>query len=128
VADLYIVLLDRVLQDPDKVPHGREGFYFVENGEHTFYEVAKAIGEGLVAIGKSTDPEPSTLSKEEIDKYLYGYTVAFGTNSRCRSTRSRAIGWRPTKGKADFLASIKPEIEACLKGRRSEYINASAAN
>jgi hypothetical protein len=71
VAELYILLLDRVLKDPDQVPHGREGFYFAENGEHTLYEVSKAIGEGLVALGKSPDAEPSTFSKEEIDKYLF---------------------------------------------------------
>jgi len=112
VADLYILLLARVLQEPDKVPHGREGFYFAENGEHTFYEVSKAIGEGLVAIGKSPDAEPSSFSKEEIDKYFSGNTMAFGTNCRVRANRSRALGWKPTKGKADFIASIKPEIEA----------------
>ena len=71
VADLYILLLNGVLQDPDQVPHGREGFYFAENGEHTFYEIAKAIGEGLLAIGISPDAEPSSFSKEEIDKYLF---------------------------------------------------------
>jgi len=115
VAELYMLLVDRVLQDPDEVPHGREGFYFGENGEHTFYELSRAIGEGLVAIGKSSDAEPSTFSKEEIDKYLHGYIMAFGTNSRARSNRSRALGWKPTKGKADFLASIKPEIEVWSK-------------
>ena len=70
MAELYILLLDRLLQDPDQVAHGREGFYFAENGEHTLYEVSKAIGEGLVAIGKSSDAKPSSFSKEEIDKYL----------------------------------------------------------
>jgi hypothetical protein len=134
VAELYILLLDRLLQDPDEVPHGREGFYFAENGEHTLYEVSKAIGEGLVAIGKSLDAEPSSFSKEEIDKYLSVSdknskslckirltlcdredTMAYGTNSRARSNRSRALGWKPTKGKVDFIASIKLEIEALSK-------------
>ena len=75
-----MLLVDRLLQDPDDVPHGREGFYFGENGEHTFYELSRAIGEGLVAIGKSSDAEPSTFSKEEIDKYLH---VSDGLKSEC---------------------------------------------
>jgi len=28
--------------------HGREGINFGENGEHTFYDVSKAIGEALI--------------------------------------------------------------------------------
>jgi hypothetical protein len=70
VAGLYVVLLDKLLQNPDPVPHGREGFYFGENGEHSLYEVSKTIGEGLVAMGKSSDAEPTTFSKDEIDKYF----------------------------------------------------------
>jgi hypothetical protein len=34
------------------------------------YEVSKTIGEGLVAMGKSSDAEPTTFSKDEIDKYF----------------------------------------------------------
>ena len=64
-------MIDRLLVDPGQVPHGREGFYIGENGEHTMYEVAKTIGEALVAIGKSADSEPSTLNQEEINKYLH---------------------------------------------------------
>jgi len=38
-----------------------------------------------------------------------------GTNSRCKGNRSRSIGWKPKKTKADFLASIRPEVEAIVK-------------
>lgn len=69
VADLYLVLFDAIRKDPT-TGHGREGFYFGENGEHSLYEVGKAIGEALVALGKSDNPEPTTFSKEEIDKYF----------------------------------------------------------
>lgn len=69
VADLYIVLYDSIITNPATTGHGREGFYFGVNGEHTLYDVGKAIGEALVAIGKTDNPEPTTLSKEELDKY-----------------------------------------------------------
>jgi hypothetical protein len=52
VADLYVVI------------------YFAENGEHSFLDVAKAIGEALTAIGKFNNPEPAMLTKEEIGKYF----------------------------------------------------------
>jgi hypothetical protein len=69
VADLYIVLYDSIIANPSNTGHGREGFYFGVNGEHILYDLCKAIGEALVAIGKTDNPEPTTLTKEELDKY-----------------------------------------------------------
>ena len=69
VADLYVVLYDSIVTNP-ATGHGREGIYFGESGEHTLYDVGKAIGEALVAFGKSDNPEPTTFTKEEIDKYF----------------------------------------------------------
>ena len=69
MADLYIVLYNSIITNP-ATGHGREGIYFAENGEHTLYDVGKAIGEALVAVGKTDNPEPTTLTKEEIDKYF----------------------------------------------------------
>lgn len=69
VADIYILVLDAILAGKNP-GHGREGIYFGENGEHTLYEVAKAIAEALVAQGLSDSPEPTTFSKEDLDKYL----------------------------------------------------------
>lgn len=34
------------------------------------YEVGKAIGQGLVAVGMAKDPEPTTYTKEELGKYF----------------------------------------------------------
>ncbi|KAG6853603.1 hypothetical protein C0991_002927 [Blastosporella zonata] len=69
VADLYIILYDSIKTNP-ATGHGREGIYFGENGEHTLYEVGKAVSEALVEFGKSKNPEPTTFSKEDIDKYF----------------------------------------------------------
>ncbi|KAF9565249.1 NAD(P)-binding protein [Agrocybe pediades] len=113
VADLYIVLFNSICTNAP-TGHGREGFYFGEGGEHTMYEVGKAIAEALVALGRSDNPEPSTFTPEEINKYFEGSTY-LGTNSRCRANRSRAIGWNPVKTKDDFIASIKAEVEALAR-------------
>ena len=69
VADLYVVLYDSIITNP-ATGHGREGIYFGVNGEHNLYDVGKAIGDALYAIGKTDNPEPTTLTKEEIDKYF----------------------------------------------------------
>ena len=69
VADLYIVLYDSIIANP-ATGHGREGIYFGVNGEHTLYDLGKAIGEALVAIGKADDPEPTAFTNEEIVRYF----------------------------------------------------------
>lgn len=70
VADLYIVLYNAIVANQDKVGHGREGIYFGENGEHSLYDVGKAVAQALVDAGKGKSLEPTTFSKEEIDKYF----------------------------------------------------------
>ena len=77
VADLYVVLYNSIVSNP-ATAHGREGIYFGENGEHTMYDIAKAIGEALTSIGKLDNPEPTMFTKEEILKY-------FGVSSFCRN-------------------------------------------
>ncbi|KAG6915857.1 hypothetical protein DXG01_009564 [Tephrocybe rancida] len=69
VADLYTVLYNSIKTN-SATGHGREGFYFGENGEHTLYDIGKAVSEALVELGKSKSPEPTPFSKDEIDKYF----------------------------------------------------------
>ncbi|KAJ3514591.1 hypothetical protein NLJ89_g2290 [Agrocybe chaxingu] len=76
VADLYVALYDSIKTNPKGTGHGREGFYIAENGEHTMYQIGKAIAEDLVARGKATNPEPSTFTGEEINIY-FGASLPF---------------------------------------------------
>lgn len=109
VADLYILLFDQILSQKSTPAHGRHGFYFGENGEHSMYDVAKTIAQLLYDVGKGESPHPTTFTKEEMEKYFPGGT-SLGTNSRCKSDRARALGWKPRKGSSDMLASIKGEL------------------
>jgi len=113
LADLYIILYNSIVSNP-ATAHGRQGFYFAENGEYTQYEAAKALSEVLLAYGKVENSEPTALTEEEYKDrpYLLDF---FGTNSRCRGDRSRSLGWKPVKTTKDMLASIKPEVDEVLK-------------
>lgn len=75
VADLYLVLWDAIRRTPNEISHGREGFYFGENGENSLYEIGKAIGQALTALGKSNNQEPAAFTAEEIKKYLPGVRI-----------------------------------------------------
>lgn len=113
LSELYTTLYDKIMADAD-TGHGRNGFYFGASGEHSLYDVGKAIGAALVALGKSDNAEPTTFTQAELDKY-FGGSAYLGSNSRCRATRSLSIGWKPTKSTSDMLASIQPEMEALIK-------------
>ncbi|KAJ7701214.1 hypothetical protein B0H17DRAFT_1046230 [Mycena rosella] len=113
LADLYVQLYDAIVAD-DTTGHGRRGFYFGASGEHSLYDVGKAVGAALVALGKSKSAEPTTFTQEELGKYFQG-SAYLGSNSRCRATRSHSVGWKPVKTTSDMLASIQPEMEAMIK-------------
>ncbi|KAJ7625818.1 hypothetical protein FB45DRAFT_836098 [Roridomyces roridus] len=112
LADLYVALYDAITSNP-ATGHGTNGYYFGENGEHSFYDLSKAVGESLVALGKSDNPEPKTFSQEELDQF-FGGSAILGTNARCRASHSLSIGWKPTKGTKDLLASVSAEMDALL--------------
>lgn len=64
-ADFYIHLLNAVISG--KTPaSGAEGLYFLENGEYTQYQAAKAIAQVLFENGKVKSNEPVTLTEEEL--------------------------------------------------------------
>ncbi|KAJ8481047.1 hypothetical protein ONZ51_g6272 [Trametes cubensis] len=118
VADLYALLLDAVLSHPATIGHGWEGFYFAENGEHSWYQVQRAIGEALVRRGITQDPEPTPFTTEELAKYFGSESVGryySGSNARCRAERSRSIGWKPRYTTEDLLKSVESEMAVVLK-------------
>lgn len=78
VADLYIVIFDALTANSEDVGHGWEGFYFGENGEHTWYDISKEIARTFVELGLGGTGEPTTFSDEELAKY-WGSVVCHHT-------------------------------------------------
>lgn len=111
LAELYEILLDATLSDPN-LAHGREGYYFTENGEYKLYDVAKAYSQALYDLGKGKSPDPTTYSADEVQKYFGGPWL--GSNTRSKSERARKLGWKPTKTTKDLLESIRPEVESII--------------
>jgi hypothetical protein len=62
---LYLVVYDSVVSNP-ATGHGREGYYFAENGEYSQYEAAKAISEAMLECGKGKTLEPTAFTAEEL--------------------------------------------------------------
>ncbi|KAJ3926616.1 MAG: NAD(P)-binding protein [Lentinula lateritia] len=117
VGDLYNHLFDAVVVSsslPSTPGHGREGYYFGANEEHTLYQVGKSISDVMLKMHKSNGGEPTTFTQEEINKYFNGSSY-LGSNSRCRPNRSKALGWAPKKTTQDMLDSVYPETELVIE-------------
>ncbi|KAF8961483.1 hypothetical protein BDZ97DRAFT_1759854 [Flammula alnicola] len=117
-ADLYCVIFDtiRSSSNSDAAGHGPEGYYFVGNAELSGLEIGRAISEALVDLGIGISREPMALSQEECEAF---YPTPFqrmrlGANGVFKADRGRALGWNPKQGKAEFIASVKLEVEAFI--------------
>lgn len=81
---LYLLALD-------KAPAG--AFYYAENGENSYRELAEAIGR-MLGMGGRTLPMPIDEAVAELGES--GAQFSFGSNSRVRAVRARReLGWSP---------------------------------
>jgi nucleoside-diphosphate-sugar epimerase len=85
VVDLYLLALD-------KAPAG--SLFYAGNGEANFKSVAQSIGR-MLGLGDKTQDWPIG---EAVDGLGPGAYLSFGSNSRVRGVKSRALGWRPKQG------------------------------
>jgi len=88
VVSLYLLALD-------KAEAG--SLFYAENGEASFKAVAQSIGR-MLGLGDKTQDWPIGEAVEALGPGAY---LSFGSNSRVRGKRSRALGWQPT-GRALF--------------------------
>jgi len=92
VAALYLLALE-------KAPPG--ALLYAENGEANFKSVTQSLGR-MLGLGDQTKDWPIGEAVEGLGPGAY---LSFGSNSRVRGKRSRALGWQP-KVKFDELVRI----------------------
>ena len=73
---LYEILWESIVAGRD-IGHGREGYYFGENGEHTLLSVAEDIGGVLADLGLADAPEPTSFTRGEVDRWFGGVSGFF---------------------------------------------------
>ncbi|CAK5276338.1 unnamed protein product [Mycena citricolor] len=115
LGDLFMVLFDAAISNPDSTPHGQSGLYFAENGSHVLEDLCAVISQVLYEHGKGQAPAPTSFSEEELDAAEWGFLAALiGSDARCRARKGRALGWKPTKTTADFLENARAVTERLL--------------
>jgi nucleoside-diphosphate-sugar epimerase len=70
VATLYLAVFDAARKGPDATGHGRQGYYFGENGEYNVGELSQAIAKLLYEAGLGKSPEATPFTDDELTKYL----------------------------------------------------------
>jgi nucleoside-diphosphate-sugar epimerase len=102
VVDLFLLALGKA--EPGSL-------FYAENGEASFKSVAQSIGR-MLGLGERTK---SWSTGEAVDVLGPGAYLSFGSNSRVRGRRARALGWMPTQG--TLADEIERGIYAEMHGR-----------
>ena len=56
-VELYVLIMEFFATDPSRIAYGREGYYFVENGEYLHRDLAVRVSQVLFALGAIEGPE-----------------------------------------------------------------------
>ncbi|KAJ5465290.1 uncharacterized protein N7458_000976 [Penicillium daleae] len=115
---LYEVFVARLLEGV-VIPHGEQGIFFTENGEHSWNEVANGIATTGFELGKLKTKEVRTISLAEATAELgWGSKMwtesGFASTARTSGTLARSLGWKPTRPKEDFLEHFRDEWNAVI--------------
>lgn len=111
----FLALVEAAVDHGGKATWGIEGYYFTENGEHIWGEIAKIIASTAKDQGFLPSDEVVTMSGDDANQQLMAYTAfnaafMWGTNSRCRAIRARKLlGWSPRE------RSMNEEIAEIVK-------------
>ncbi|EIW52407.1 NAD-P-binding protein [Trametes versicolor FP-101664 SS1] len=134
ITDLFIRMLDTILSNPEKVSHGREGYFFGANEEFSGREGVQAVSDALFALGRIPSPEVVKYSLDGLAKYYASILPpSFGShggqfvaralfsNTRCTGDRARReLGWAPAHTTKDMFEGLKSEVEILVKKIEAE--------
>lgn len=108
LSNVYLRLVEEALKDGGQATWGPEGYYFAENGDFVWGDVAAAIAKDAYKKKLIKSAELDKITPDEANSYSQGGSSLWGRNSRARAVRARKIlGWEPTeKSLFDLIPSI----------------------
>ncbi|CAF1198185.1 unnamed protein product [Rotaria sp. Silwood1] len=125
LVDAYIILFDQLLSvygpsaEPDAklspyLTTGREGYYFAENGRHSWRQLAEKIGEVLHKKGAIKLSKVTTFPDDEVEDALWGPASwgALGSQSNSKAERLRKLGWKPHR--PNLFDSVEEQADALI--------------
>lgn len=98
LSDLFLKLVEEAARGGGIAKWGNEGYYFVENGEVVWADVAKKIANEAEKQGYIKTTELQNLDVKAVDEIWPFASFFWGTNSRCKAIRARKVlNWAPTR-------------------------------
>jgi nucleoside-diphosphate-sugar epimerase len=130
LSNLYLLLVEKaaaggITADWDGKPAtwGKEGYYFCENEEHIWEEVAGWIAEEAKAMKLVKEAVVKSISPEEADKMSPWGGVLWGANVRGKALRAKKVlGWKPEK---TLKKELREQLE--IESRRVKPGHAAVA-
>ncbi|KAF2262080.1 NAD(P)-binding protein [Lojkania enalia] len=108
LSDVFLALVTAALQDGRPATWNSEGYYFAENGELAWGEIAKGIAKTAVDKKLIKTDDIDKISPDEADKLTTMGSYLWGMNSRCKAIRAKKLfGWEP---KQKSLEQLLPDI------------------
>lgn len=93
---LYLNLVEAAVNGGGKATWGAEGYYFAENGEFVWGELAQKIADAAQKQGLIDSNQLIAMDWEKMNKLKPGANFGWGTNSRARAIRARKLfDWNP---------------------------------
>lgn len=92
-----------------------KGYYLVENGEHTWADLARSMGRKAVKLGLlKGELKEQSLGKDKAIEQAGFEAVSWGFNSRGKAERAqKLLGWQPTS------PSIDDTLDEILKDEKT---------
>ncbi len=82
--------------------------------------LALLAGDILHRMGKIESPETVVFTDAQLDEYLFGHQEShstWGSNSRCRADRAKALGWQPKRAN-QLYDCLEQDVEAAVAESR----------
>lgn len=124
LSNVYLRLVEEAVKSGGNTTWGPEGYYFAENGDFVWGDVAKAIAKDAHKKKLIPIAEIENVTPEKADKLVSRGSYFWDMNSRSRAIRVRKLfGWNPTQ---KSLFDLLPDI-VDREARNLRYICCSCA-
>lgn len=113
LSDAFLLLVEEAVKGGGNATWNNEGYYFIENGEHTWGEIASVIAVEAKTQGLLQSAEIRSFPAKEADQLFEFGAVLYGASSRCRAVRARKLlGWKPLHSGIEAAAREALQVEA----------------
>jgi nucleoside-diphosphate-sugar epimerase len=114
LADLFVLLTEAaVTRKLDTELWGAHGYYFAENGEFLWADLARLMGQKAEELGMTGSLKEQQFDMASATEFAGFVAISWGVNSRCKAERARKLlGWAPSR------LSVEDTVPEILRGEK----------